>query len=138
MSSLHIVQEGTGLAISTEELRDRLGDPGLTVVDVRPLAAYNGWRLRGEARGGHIPGAVALPGAWLRSVDAPEVERLLRSKDIEPGRSIVIYGDGPDDAVPLTGHLIAGGLEDVHSYDAGWSTWAADEALPVERLPNYD
>ena len=37
----------------------------LTIVDVRPLAAYNGWRRNGEARGGHIPGAVAFPAAWL-------------------------------------------------------------------------
>ena len=59
--------------ISTAELRDRLADPGLTIVDVRPLAAYNGWRLGDEARGGHIPGAVAFPSAWLTSVDAPEI-----------------------------------------------------------------
>ena len=51
--------------ISTTELRDRLDDPTLTIVDVRPLAAYNGWRLDGEARGGHIPGARAFPAAWL-------------------------------------------------------------------------
>ena len=51
----------TSAAISTTELRDRLADPSLTVVDVRPLTAYNGWRLKGEARGGHIPGAVGLP-----------------------------------------------------------------------------
>ena len=133
MSTLHIVQEGNGLAISTDELRDRLGDPALTIVDVRPLAAYNGWRLRGEVRGGHIPGAVAFPGEWLRSVDAAEIERLLRSKGVEPGRSIVIYGDGPDDTVPLASHLLASGLEDVRTYDAGWSAWAADESLPVER-----
>ena len=55
--------------ISTDELRRRLADPTLTIVDVRPLAAYNGWQLEGEARGGHIPGAVAFPSAWLDSVD---------------------------------------------------------------------
>ena len=41
----------TRTAISTTELRDRLADPTLTIVDVRPIAAYNGWRLKGEARG---------------------------------------------------------------------------------------
>ena len=51
--------------ISTTELRDRLDDPNLTIVDVRTLAAYNGWRRNGEARGGHLPGAVAFPAAWL-------------------------------------------------------------------------
>ena len=74
--------------ISTDELRRRLADPTLTIVDVRPLAAYNGWQLEGEARGGHIPGAVAFPSAWLDSVDDDELERLLDSKEIEsPGSS---------------------------------------------------
>ena len=54
--------------ISITELRDRIDDPTLTIVDVRPLTAYNGWRLDGEARGGHIPGARAFPAVWLRSV----------------------------------------------------------------------
>ena len=75
-----------GGTITNTELRDRLGDPALVVVDVRPLAAYNGWRLRGEARGGHIPGAVAFPIAWLATVDAAEIERLLAEKGVAAGR----------------------------------------------------
>src|SRR5207248_3197877 len=39
--------------ISLAELRQRLGDPHLTIVDVRALPAYNGWRSEGAARGGH-------------------------------------------------------------------------------------
>jgi thiosulfate/3-mercaptopyruvate sulfurtransferase len=34
--------------ITTTELADRLSDDAVTILDVRPLAAYNGWRLRGE------------------------------------------------------------------------------------------
>ena len=138
MSKLQIVQEGTTLTISTDELRDRLSDPSLTIVDVRPLAAYNGWRLRHEARGGHVPGAVAFPVAWLQTVDGPEIERLLRSKQVEPGRSIVVYGYGPEDAAPLAAYLHENGLDDVRTYDTGWFAWASEEALPVERLANYD
>ena len=66
--------------MTTTELADRLSDEELTVVDVRPLAAYNGWSLRGEARGGHVPGARAFPSAWLRSVDAPEVARIFEEQ----------------------------------------------------------
>ena len=55
--------------ITTAELAERLDDPKLTILDVRPIAAYNGWRLDGEARGGHIPGARAFPSAWLRSAN---------------------------------------------------------------------
>jgi 3-mercaptopyruvate sulfurtransferase SseA len=124
-------------SISTTDLHDRLGEPGLTVVDVRRMAAYNGWRLHDELRGGHLPGAVVLPSAWLTSVDDAEIERQLAAKGIVPGRTIVVYGDGADDASGLRDRLEAAGFGDVLTYDAGFPAWAADESLPVERLPQY-
>jgi thiosulfate/3-mercaptopyruvate sulfurtransferase len=124
-------------SISTTELLERLADPGVTVVDVRRTAAFNGWRLQGERRGGHIPGAVAFPTAWLTSEDDAEIERQLAAKGIAAGRSIVIYGDGRDDAAALEARLDAADFEDVRVYDAGFPAWAADESLPLERLPNY-
>jgi molybdopterin synthase sulfurtransferase len=124
--------------VSTEELRRRLDDPDLTIVDVRPLFAYNGWRASGEARGGHLPGAVAFPSVWLESLDGAEVERLLQSKNVVPGREIVLYGDRDDDVSAVRTRLTDLGLADVRTYEHGWAEWAADETLPVERLPNYD
>ena len=91
--------------LTTSELQQRLGDPQLTIVDIRPLAAYNGWRLGGEARGGHIPGAVAFPAVWLHSVDEQEVGRLLDAKRITADREIVVYGAGPDDATEFVAAL---------------------------------
>ena len=126
-----------GATITTDDLRSRLGHERLTIVDVRPIAAYNGWRLAGEARGGHIPGATAFPIAWLTSVEAPEVERILRAKGVLPEREIVVYGDGRDDAWRLADRLTQLGLDRVHVYENGWSTWAGDPALPVERLQHY-
>jgi 3-mercaptopyruvate sulfurtransferase SseA len=130
--------QNDGTAISAAELRGRLDDPGLTIVDVRPLPAYNGWRLNGEARGGHIPGAVAFPSAWLNSVDAVEVERLLHSKDIVPSRDVVLYGDNDEDVSAVRTRLTELGHAGVRTYENSWAEWAADETLPVERLPNYD
>jgi thiosulfate/3-mercaptopyruvate sulfurtransferase len=124
--------------ISTAELRQRLTEPNLVVVDVRPTPAYNGWRLGGESRGGHIPGAVAFPISWLDTVDEIEVERLLKSKRVTPDRSVVLYGDGPSDAAPLRAKLEGLGHPAVRIYEAGWKTWASDETLPAERLPKYD
>ena len=34
--------------VSTDEVRARLGEQGLCVVDARPLPAYNGWRVEGD------------------------------------------------------------------------------------------
>src|SRR5205823_13322704 len=93
---------------------------------------------RGEARGGHIPGAVAFPAAWLRSVDEPEIQRLLTGKGVLPSRSVVLYGYDEGDAVDLGGRLTAAGHEGVQVYDGGWPEWASDERLPLERLPNFD
>jgi len=124
--------------ISADELRSRLDDPGLTIVDVRALPAYNGWRAGGEARGGHIPGAVAFPRAWLSSVDDAEVERLLHSKDIVPNQEVVLYGNDADDVSAVRTRLTDLGHAGVRTYEQGWAEWAADDTLPVERLPNYD
>lgn len=123
--------------VTTDELRGRLSDLELTIVDTRPLAAFNGWSLNGEARGGHIPGAVAFPSAWLHSVDLPEIERLLHEKGISPDRDIVVYGDGLE-AAAFAARLHTLGIERVRVYDAGFGAWAADPGLPVDRLQHHD
>jgi thiosulfate/3-mercaptopyruvate sulfurtransferase len=137
-TTLHPVSDQFRTAVTAAELHARLSDPQLTVVDVRPLAAYNGWRLEGEERGGHVPGAVSFPIAWLRTVDEPEIRRLLASKGIAAGRQIVVYGYETAAAEALADRLQGLGLDDVRIYEAGWGEWASSSALPIERLPNYD
>jgi molybdopterin synthase sulfurtransferase len=124
--------------ITTTELRDRLDDTTLAIVDVRPLAAFNGWSLRGEARGGHVPGARAFPSAWLRSVDAPEVARILEEKGLVPGREVALVGYSASDVAAVEDRLRELGIEDVRALEGGAQAWAADASLPLERLPNYD
>ena len=91
-------------SVGVDALRANLDDPELTVIDVRPIAAYNGWRLGAETRGGHVPGARAFPIAWLDAQEAAETARLLADKGATAGRTIVVYGHGRDDA----GRLAAG------------------------------
>jgi thiosulfate/3-mercaptopyruvate sulfurtransferase len=123
--------------ISTDELHARLSDTSTRIVDVRSIAAYNGWRLNGEARGGHIPGALAFPAAWLHSVDATEMERLLQVKGIVADREVVVYGDRLE-AAAFTAKLNALGIEGSRIFEPGFASWAADERLPIERLPRHD
>ena len=137
MTSLHEI-ETTSPTISTAELRDRLGDPDLTVIDTRPLTGYNGWRIADEARGGHIPGAVAFPSAWLASVDAPEIRRILEEKGVVAGREVVVYGATGDDAEAVAAGLRELGIDNVRVYAEGFTAWSADPDLPLERLPRYD
>jgi 3-mercaptopyruvate sulfurtransferase SseA len=128
----------TPSTISAAELRQRLADPDLIIIDVRPMSAYNGWPAPGDARGGHIPGSLPFPKGWLTSLEDAEVQRLLNAKGVAPDRTIVVYGGGPADPQPLADRLAASGLDRVRVYRSGWPEWAADADLPVERLPNFE
>ncbi|HET7169660.1 MAG TPA: rhodanese-like domain-containing protein [Candidatus Limnocylindrales bacterium] len=123
-------------SISIAEVRDCLADPALVIVDVRPLRAYNGWRHGDDVRGGHIPGAVAFPAAWLSSVDRPEVDRLLDEKGLTDAATVVVYGD-VEDAIAVAARLAAADVGDVRILDGGFSAWAADPGLPVDRLARH-
>jgi thiosulfate/3-mercaptopyruvate sulfurtransferase len=138
MTIPHEVATSRSPTISTTELRGRLGDPDLTIIDTRPLTAYNGWRLDGEPRGGHVPGAVAFPSAWLTSVDEPEIRRILDEKGVVARRDVVVYGARGDDAEAVAAALATLGIDNVRVYADGFPTWAADADLPVDRLPKYD
>jgi 3-mercaptopyruvate sulfurtransferase SseA len=124
--------------ITTRELRDGLDGSRRTIVDIRPLAAYNGWRLDGEPRGGHIPGAVSFPSTWLGTVDDAEIARLLAEKQIAPERDVVVYGDRSANAVDFVAALARFGISDARAYEDGAAAWAADPSLPLDRLPRYE
>ena len=127
-----------GPTITAAELRNRLGDPELTIVDLRPLAAYNGWRLREEPRGGHVPGAAAFPLAWLGTVDEPEIRRLLTEKRAVAGREVVVYGYDAEDARTFAARAADLGLDRVRVFEDGWLAWSADPSLPVEKLAHHE
>ncbi len=123
--------------IDTAGLANRLGDPDLTIVDVRPMAAYNGWQLQGEARGGHIRGAVACPLPWVDLLEPEQLSEVMVNKRITPDRSIVIYGYAGDDCASMAARMEGMGFKDVSVYEAGMGAWAAEPELPIDHLANY-
>jgi rhodanese-related sulfurtransferase/DNA-binding MarR family transcriptional regulator len=99
--------------ITRDELRKRLKQGDVVVIDVRPRAEYDA---------GHIRGAVSVPISDLKS----------RLKEIPDGAEVVAYCRGPfcvyaDDAVRM---LANKGRSAVRLED-GFPEWAA-ERLPVE------
>jgi 3-mercaptopyruvate sulfurtransferase SseA len=139
MPSLHTAATPPSIRrIDPRSLHARLADPDVTILDVRPIAAYNGWRLGAEARGGHIPGAAAFPSPWLESIAPAEISRLLTDKGVVPERTVVVYGHAEPDAWMAGSYLHSAGLLDVRVLAGGFEAWAADETFPVDRLPRYE
>ncbi len=121
-------------SITAAELARRLGDPGLVPLDVRDVNAYNGWRLAGEPRGGHVPGARSLPADW---VGKPFWRDVLRKKALPEGAETVTYGYDPGRAERVARALADAGLEEPLVCPDFLEGWVADEALPLQRMPRF-
>ncbi len=125
-------------SISTHELVERIGKPTTAMVDIRPPAAYNGWPLQNEVRGGHIPGAVSCPLAWNTLLKPTAQRNLLETKGVLPKKQVVVYGNDEAEAETAVRNLLRLGYRNVQVYQAGFPAWAAEPHLPVRRLANYD
>jgi thiosulfate/3-mercaptopyruvate sulfurtransferase len=124
--------------LSSIELVEQLSNPELIIVDVRPMAAYNGWQLQGEARGGHIRGAVAFPLSWAADMEPAELETLFESKGLKQEKTIVVYGYSAADSAAMVQVLGDMGYPNLLIYEDGLIEWAVDDALPMARLSNFE
>ncbi len=124
--------------ISTSELSNLIGKPDTSLLDMRPTAAFNGWRLQSEPRGGHIPGAVPCPERWTRHLEGQALAAILAKAGARAGMTVVAYGDAGVDYGLFLARLSELPFSAVYFYEPGFQAWAADEQRPVDRLPRYE
>ncbi len=120
--------------ISTKELKDAISCKDCKIIDVRPSDAYNGWRLMNEKRGGHIRGAKTLPLKWTKYMDWIEI---VRSKSINPGHKIILYGYHKADCMEVAECFHKAGYQRIYIYPHFLSQWVEDTNLPLDKLTNY-
>jgi molybdopterin synthase sulfurtransferase len=120
--------------ITTEKLQLLLKEEDIVLIDSRPTAAYNGWTLHNEPRGGHIPGSRTLPAAWAEFIDWIEI---VRHKGIEVHQHIVVYGYQNDETEKVADRFKGAGYENISIYRHFTNEWCLDENLPLLRMKRF-
>lgn len=103
-----------GDTIGADELEERLGEPGLVVVDARAPERYRGDVEPLDAVAGHIPGALNWPFAQAGEIPGA----VLAAEEI-----VVYCGSGVSACVNLHALALAG-RADARLYPGSWSEWS--------------
>lgn len=133
----------TSRKATKERIKKMLGTKNFAIIDSRTDEEYNGWQLYGEARGGHISGAVQIPYAWFFNLDKTvlkysDLKTMFESRGITRKKEVTAY---------CTVGIRSGfvyflyrlmGYSKASNYDASIVEWAADSSLSMEKLPNYE
>jgi thiosulfate/3-mercaptopyruvate sulfurtransferase len=116
---------------SVDELKTRLHDPRLALMDLRPPEAYSN---------GHIPGARSFDIFGISLIDTrPEplaaflwiIEHLIQAKGVNNDSTVVVYDDiAGMRSARLFWFLEFFGHDDVHLLNGGFNAWS-DAGLPV-------
>jgi thiosulfate/3-mercaptopyruvate sulfurtransferase len=116
--------------IALDELRRRLGEDGIFLLDVRTRPEFDGTAPAPcDPRHGHIPGARNLP-----------LETLLESRSAEEVRALVGLPEGTEIVAychvgsrsGFAAQVLRGAGYDARNYVGSWHEWSRDESLPAE------
>jgi thiosulfate/3-mercaptopyruvate sulfurtransferase len=120
---------------TVEELAGRLGDPGLTILDVRradEFAGKGGYPC--DPRQGHIPGAQHLEaGELFASPGMPlPAEQIRAIVGLPEGAEIVAYCHSGSRSALAAMALRSAGYR-ARNYTGSWHEWSRHDDLPMER-----
>ncbi|TQQ84926.1 sulfurtransferase [Peptacetobacter hominis] len=121
--------------ITTEDLKKEYDS--LKIIDARAEDEYNGAVNFGEARGGHLPGAISIPFTELYNEDGTiksneEIEAIMTEAGINKDDAVVTYCTAGIRSAYMALVMTNAGYTNVRNYDASFYEWAADEANELE------
>ncbi|MFV9475509.1 sulfurtransferase [Advenella sp. RU8] len=126
------------LAIDGDTLKQRLGEPGLTLINALPNDKFTGINSVHGGRPGHIPGSINVPAASLIDKDTglflkPEaIAKILNYHQLlEKNNEIIAYCGGGISASLIVFALALFNQNNVKLYDASLSEWAHREDFPL-------
>ena len=128
-----------------DDVLKKLGDPNLTLLDVRSPDEYTGKVIAPPGmtetaqRGGHIPGAQSTP--WLNAVkddgtfkSAEDLRNFYGGKGVAEGKDVIAYcriGERSSHTWFVLYNLL--GYENAKNYDGSWTEWGSIIGAPIER-----
>jgi thiosulfate/3-mercaptopyruvate sulfurtransferase len=135
-SNFKIENSNKAGTINTGELVAKLGK--VKILDSREKDEYDGAVKFGEARGGHLPGAINLTFNSLFKEDktfksADEIEAIFKAAGLNKEDEIVTYCTAGIRSAHLALALRMMGYNNVKNYDESFYTWAKDANLKVEK-----
>ncbi len=141
--TLVLHSEDPGLRADQAAVRDAIGRPDTTLVDVRSAREYRGecfWPSGGaepSGRAGHVPSALHQPVDGLYRSDGsfrpvPELRRLFAPAVLEDDGELITYctiGGRAATAWFVLTYLL--GRDRVRVYDGSWAEWGRTPGTPV-------
>lgn len=123
-------------SIGTKELMENYDS--FVIIDTRAKDEFDGEVKYGEARGGHLPGAVLLQYTDLFNEDKTlksnaDIEAMMESLGIKREDKIVTYCTAGIRSAYMQLALEMVGYEDVRNYDASFYEWAGNKDAKLGR-----
>ncbi len=119
-----------------DQVRDRLGNPAVAIVDTRTDGEYFAEVVRAK-RGGAVPGAVHLE--WTRNLDADgrfkskdELSAMYAEAGVTPDKEAITYCQGGYRAAHGYLALRILGYPNVRNYTGSWKEWGDRDDVPIE------
>ncbi|WP_415837449.1 rhodanese-like domain-containing protein [Parendozoicomonas haliclonae] len=131
-------EESSMKTLDLSRVENLINAPDWVLVDARLSDAFNGWKLDGIARGGHLPGAVDFPANWLTVDDEAREQKLravLAGKGISTDKSVLLYDVNGKDARKVAEFLQTQGFHNLHYFNL--KPWIDNPSLALVKWPGY-